>query len=192
MSKLIASDYLEYYKKYFFEFNRLAVGKYADLSYGNPNPNPTAGSLESIIAYYNYIDDKKVKVLDSGAGASSWMLRSLFNDVISNDPNNHYLEFIELICNENNIKGGVFQIGFENINCDHVYYDYGDAIRMPHLTDAIRVAKKSVYVDDTNHRPECFEYREYTINLCKELGFKCFDLADGFDINGRGGLIIEK
>ena len=181
------------YNEYFKEFNRLAVGKYADLSYGNPNPNPTAAALESLIAYSNYIGDSNATILDSGAGASTWMIRQMFNNVVTNEPNKHYLEFIEHLCKENGIKGGGFYLGWDGIEkVDHCFYDYGDSERYPNLIHAIELTNKSIYVDDTNYRPECADYKKLTIDLCNKLGLKYFYLEDVNETSTRGGLIIEK
>lgn len=184
--------YRESYNEYFRQFNALAVGDYSSLSYGNGNPNPTAGSLESIIGYANYIHDNNATILNSGAGASSWILRQIFNGVECNDPNELFLRFVEYVCSRNSITGGAFRLGWNAAKYDHVYYDYGDIERMPNLSLAIEAANKSVYVDDTNGRLECQEYRYYTISLCERLGLRYIELPEIFDKDGRGGLIIEK
>ncbi len=175
-------DYLDYYNEYFKEFNRLAVGSFADLSYGNDQPNDTASSLESLIAYANYINEGNGNILNAGAGVSSWIFRKLFREVVCIDTNNHYLDLISLIC------------GFSKLNLqfDHVYYDYGTIERLPYLGSAIDIARKSIYVDDVDSREQCLPYRETVIKLCEAMKLKWFDLPGSKDEHGRSGIVIEK
>lgn len=189
-------DYREHYNKYFQEFNRLAVGEYADLSYGSDKPNPTASSLESIIAYANYIIESKQMffILNAGAGASSFVLRKVFDRVVCVDPNKRYLNLIKLVCKEN----GLQYLGFGPINnikpasFDHLYYDYGDIERLPYLGYAIELARKSIYIDDTDCRDECIPYRKHVIALAESMKLKWFDCKEALDEHGRAGIIIEK
>lgn len=200
--KLKVEDYRDYYNQYFKEFNRLAVGEFADLSYGSDKPNDTSSSLESIIAYANYILEGQnkplefIEILNAGAGASSWMFRKLFKNVICTDPNKKYLKFIEHICEENKLQGGIFNhgmlIGQEIDLFDHVYFDYGNIERLPYLGSAIDLALKSIYVDDVDRRACCFQYREITIELCEALHLKWFDCEEALDEYGRSGIIIVK
>lgn len=203
LSLLKVEDFREDYNQYFREFNRLAVGDFADMSYGNDKPNDTASSLESIIAYANYINrspkiyEKGPIILNAGAGASSWMFRKLFDDVICADPNKRYLELIQKICSENNLRAHNFQ---EHMlvsaslygRVDHVYFDYGDIERLPYLGSAIDAALFSIYVDDVDNRPGSFPYRQMVIDLCKKLNLKWFDCTESLDSHGRAGIIIEK
>lgn len=187
-------DYREYYNQYFKEFNRLAVGEYADLSYGIDTPNGTSSSLESIIAYSNYINDDSPILLNAGAGASSWMFRKLFQKVTCIDPNEHYLNFIKYIFDENKLK---YWYGFQSNfyfshKFEHVFYDYGSIERLPFLGCAIPLATKSIYVDDSDCRDECMPYRNHVIDLCKSMGLKWFDCKESLDVHGRAGIIIEK
>ena len=189
-------DYIEYYTLYFKEFNRLAVGECADLSYNQDEPNGTSSSLESIIAYANYINDKHATILNAGAGASSWMLRKLFRSVVCIDPNERYLQLVQKVCNENNVSSDRFYHSFDGIKTtkkyDCVYFDYGNIERLPYLGSAIDIAIKSCYVDDTDCRDECKPYREHVYDLCKAMNLKCFDCTEALDKHGRFGVIIEK
>lgn len=193
-------DYREHYNKYFQEFNRLAVGEYAGLSYGSDKPNPTASSLESIIAYANYIlnSGAKIELLNAGSGCSSWMFRKIFENriIFCVDPNIHYNDFIKKICVENGIWAENFRSSSLSVirleSFPYVYYDYGDIERLPYLGSAIDVATKSIYVDDVDNRPECKMYREIVIKLCERKGYKWFDVPESKDEHGRSGIIIEK
>lgn len=195
MELLKIEDYRDHYNQYFVEFNRLAVGEYADLSYGSDKPNPTASSLESIIAYANYIltnGEEYDTILNAGSGASSWMLKKLFKNVTDIEPNHRYSKFVEIVCN---CAKGDFINSFSNLlheNFYHIYYDYGNIERLPYLGYAIEVAYKSLYIDDSDCRDECMPYRNHVIDLCKAMGLKYFDCLDAKDEHGRWGIIIEK
>lgn len=204
MELLKIEDYRDHYNQYFVEFNRLAVGEYADLSYGSDKPNPTASSLESIIAYANYIFNENsgtsvTKLLNAGAGASSFMFREIFNGVMCIDSHSKYLELVEKVCKTQQAGNWSIKSGFgnsfasvQNRRFDHVYFDYGDIERLPFLGYAIELATKSVYVDDSDCRDECMPYRNHVIDLCKAMGLKYFDCLDAKDEHGRWGIIIEK
>ncbi len=194
-------DYREFYNKYFVEYNRLAVGEFADLSFGDDQPKDTCSSLESCIAYANYIVSRpnppKWTMLNAGAGASSWMFRNMFpGKVFCSDPNERYLNFVMEVCTINSIDSDCALSGFDNFGIhervDHVYYDYGMIERLPYLGRAIDLARYSVYVDDVDNREQCAPYREITIGLCKSLGLKWFDCMESKDEHGRHGIIIEK
>jgi hypothetical protein len=196
MNKLNIEDYREFYNLYFKEFNRLAVGQYQQFSFGNDQPNDTCSSLESIIAYSNFIlenSDKYFSILNAGAGASSWVFRKLFSQVLCSDPDKKYLDFIRHICIENKLDGYGFIHTLKGFNhADHVYYDYGMIERLPNLGQAIDIANVSVYVDDVDKRDCCYPYRQLTIDLCKSLGLKWFDCEESLDSYGRAGIIILK
>ena len=181
-------DYREYYLEYFKKFHAMAVGEYADLSYGQDTPNGTSSSLESVIAYANYIDNPKATILNAGAGASSWMLRKLFKDVVCIDPNLKYLHFVERICG-----GERYWRGFgTTYTFDHIYFDYGDIERLPYLGRAIDIARKSIYVDDVDNRSCAVPYRDTVIRLCEAMNLKWFDCVEAKDEYERWGIIIEK
>ncbi len=187
-------DYRDYYAKYFTEFERLAVGEFADLSYHNDKPNGTCSSLESIIVYANYIGpDTGQKIVNAGAGASSWMFRKLYKNVVCTDPHSKFLKFVQIVCKENGVPSENFQNNmFLGKQVDHVYHDYGNIERLPYIGSAIDMARKSVYVDDSDDRECCLVYRNYVLDLCKSLGLKTEDRKDAIDEHGRWGLIIFK
>lgn len=191
-------DYREYYNEYFKQFNIWAVDHFADLSYGSYTPNATASSLESIIAYANYIGKVtgEMPILNAGAGASSWMLRKIFKQVSCVEPHGRYLSLVrEVLCQNalyyNNMYHGMEAIRFTSYY-DHVYYDYGDIERIPYLGLAIDIARKSIYVDDSDCRDDCRPYRQHVIDLCAAKGLKWFDCLEAKDEHNRWGIIIEK
>jgi hypothetical protein len=187
----------EFYNLYFKEFHRLAVGEYAHLSYGNDQPNDTAGSLESIVAYANYIfrsyKSGYHQILNAGAGASSWGLRAIFEahlgEVTSIDPHREYLHFVEMVCGKN-LQYQDFIVGFrfDEQYFDHVYYDYGDIERLPYLGAAIDLASKSLYIDDMQDAA----YFEIVKKLCDKQKLKIIECPESLDEHGRFGIIIEK
>lgn len=192
-----AEDYRDFYKLYFKEFNRLATGEFADLSYGNDIPNDTASSLESIVAYANYIKGiegaRAVHLLNAGAGASSWMFRKIFGAVICADPHKRYMHLVRMICLENKLYAGQFQNNMHVYGkVYHVYYDYGSIERLPFLGSAIEQAMISVYVDDVGEGAPYKPYRDHVIALCESMKLKWFDCKESLDEYGRAGIIIQK
>lgn len=188
-------EYLDFYNEYFKEFHRVAVGKWAHLSYGHDKPNDTCSSLESCVAYVNFINEfarNERSLLNAGAGASSWMFRQLLKtDVACCDPVVEYLGLVKEVCRDTR---GEFNLGF-NVSwkfVDHIYFDYGSIERLPYLGKAIDMARKSIYVDDVDTRPGCLPYRDHVIALCKEMGLKWIDCKEALDKNGRWGIIILK
>lgn len=200
-------DYKERYAEYFQRFNQLAVGEFADLTYGNDQPNDTASSLESIIAYWNYIEKTGVDnsigsqhILNAGAGASSWMFRSLAMGtkyiVSCCDPHERYLVLVREVCG--GIEGSLniwFHEGMPRLpqrQYNHVYYDYGTIERIPYLGLAIDMAMQSVYVDDVGLKQGAYSYREIVIKLCEAKKLRWFDCEESLDSSNRAGIIIEK
>lgn len=190
-------DHREFYNLYFKEFNRLAVGSFADLSYGNDKPNDTAGSLESVIAYAAHIQfhyGNEDRILNAGAGASSWMLRKLFKDVCCHDPHNQYLTFVAHVCHLNGFKNLVFREGLffgdyaDGGMFDHCYYDYGSIERIPYLGSAIDQTTHSLYIDDMQDTT----YYELVKKLCAVKGLSIIECPESIDEYGRFGIIIEK
>lgn len=181
------------YSRYFKEFHRLAVD--TELSYGQDIPNGTSSSLESIIAYVNYIirtTGEKPKILNAGAGASSWMFRNIYPHefITCIDPNKKYLDLVKKVCG-----GDRYFQGFDTIRnerFDHIYWDYGNIERLPYLGYAIDMAKSSVYVDDVDNRSCAVPYRDTVIRLCQAMNLRWFDCTEAKDEYERWGIIIEK
>lgn len=204
------NDYTEKYAEYFRQFNRLAVGDDADLSYGNDQPNATASSLESIIAYVNYAERRAketnwvgdIDILNAGAGASSWMFRAIAEDhpelkldITCIDPNGKYLVFVNRLLHDCGLSVSSMGTGFApwlKPKYDHIYYDYGDIERIPYLGLVIDKATMSVYVDDVGLKQGAYSYREIVIKLCETKKLRWFDCEESLDSSNRAGIIIEK
>jgi hypothetical protein len=154
-----------------------------------------ASSLESCIEFAKIVKDKNALILNAGAGASSWVLRKIFPNVICTDPDPSYLEVVKNICqigglnteNFTTIPSGETPLPFR---VDYCYYDYGNIERMPFLQKHIEATKIALYIDDSDDRPECSEYRNFVItNFGK---YNLSDCREAKDQYGRWGIILKK
>lgn len=146
-----------------------------------------ASSYESILAFAELIgDDKEAVILNAGAGASSWVLRKMFPNVICADPDLNYLQVVRDICE----IGELSTDNFTNklMPCDYCLYDYGNKKRIPNLKKAIELTRKALYIDDCDTRPECKELRDYVYSL----GLNVTDCKEACDEYGRWGVILLK
>ncbi len=156
-------------------------------------PTGMASSLESMIAFANKVNDENATILNAGAGASSWVLRKLFKNVICTDPDVEYLDVVKNICVSGGISGENFIAGLENVPvCDYTYYDYGNSVRMPCLSLGIDKTKILAYVDDTDDRECCKSERAFVYNFAKTNDFHIADCLDAKDEYGRWGVFIFK
>lgn len=187
-------NYEQAYKNYFIEFNRLAVGKYASLSYGSDKVNDTAATLESILEFADIVRDYDgiPIILNGGAGASSWMLRQMFKGLVTcADPHDLYREYVEYICAANNIDSDRFEKEVPIMFSTHTFWDYGDIERIPYLGSVIDSTLHCIYIDDTSDQQEHgLPFRELVIKLCDKKGLAWRDSKR--DAQGRGGIIILK
>lgn len=156
-------------------------------------PTGMASSFESIIEFAKIVHNEKCPIINAGAGASSWLLRKMFPHVICTDPDKEYLEVVKNICK----LGGLDEIMFIHYldrcpDCDYCYYDYGNIERMGMLNEAVFRTHYALYVDDTDTRPDCKEYRDYVYTYAgiKNLGIK--DCKEAIDEYGRWGVILTK
>jgi hypothetical protein len=172
------------FNQYFLDFKEKAPKKFVDYGgYHTGIPNGMASSLESCLALYDFVEDKKSTILNAGAGASSAVLRSIFPNVTCTDPDEEYLKAVqEIVGGENYIHN----IGNCNY-CDYVYWDYGNWQRRPLLDVGLHLAKKAMYVDDCQDQ-DVLSYATYLANL---HGFKIVE-TDSLDSFGRYGIIINK
>lgn len=194
--EIVYEDYLEHFLEYFKIFEKNAPKYMVDYIGGHGLPNGMASSLESCIEFAKIVKDKNARILNAGAGASSWVLRKIFPNVICTDPDEEYLDVVKKICE----IGGLSTDNFTTIppieneplpfSVDYCYYDYGNWQRMPFLKNHIEATKKALYIDDTDDRPECSEYRNFVLtNFSK---YNLSDCREAKDSYGRWGIILMK
>jgi hypothetical protein len=184
------------YREYFRRFKEIAPPRMLEYGgYFTGEPSAMASSLESLVAFANRVENPENSViLDAGAGASSWMLRSMFPHVVSTDPDAEYLDVVRKVCAAANLNTEGFIPLLENVHCttDYTYYDYGNSERVPNMELAIGMTLKLIYLDDTDDRPDCAKDRAYIYSLAAKLGLKIEDCREANDQYGRWGVIITK
>ena len=135
--------------------------------------------------------------MNAGAGASSFLLRRLFKNVVCVDADAVYLELVRRTCVENGLDGDRFIVGLENApDADYTFYDYGEIneqARMGHHSLAWRKTRRAVYFDDADDRPHAFpHYRRLVLDFAGSQGAAAEDCRDACDRYGRWGVVVRK
>lgn len=186
----------KHFLNYFKLFSKVAPKNMVDYVGGEAGmPNAMASSFESCIEFSKIIDNPNAKILSSGAGVSSWMIRKLFKNVYDTDPDLEYLKVVKNICEIGGLSGDNFieiPKGDLPLNdkYDYCYYDYGNIERMPYLKKHIEATKIALYIDDTDTRKDCSEYRNYVYKNFSN--HKLIDCVEATDVYGRWGIILIK
>jgi len=154
--------------------------------YQKGEPTGMASSLECILEFAKLVEDKNAVILNAGAGASSFVLRTMFENVICSDPSPEYLAVVRKICIEAGLSGDNFVTGLAE--SDYCLYDYGNIERIPEMKKAIDQTRVALYIDDCDTRPECKEMRDYVYSL----GMNVSDCKEACDEYGRWGVILRK
>jgi len=190
----LIKDYDAWFREYFILFRDNAPQQMVEWGgYQRGLPTGMASSLESMIAFANLVKDPNATVLNAGAGASSWVLRKLFKNVVCTDPDAEYLEVVKNICTKGGLNTDNFIVGLENVPvCDYTYYDYGNSVRMPCLPLGMNKTKILAYVDDTDDRECCTSERKFVYEFAKEQNYKIQDCREANDEYGRWGVILTK
>lgn len=177
----------EHYLEYFRLFRDQAPKPMVEWGgYQKGEPTGMASSLECIIEFSKLVEDPEAVILNAGAGASSYILRKMFKNVICSDPDPEYLAVVKGICVKAGLSGKNFIKGIaEN---DYCLYDYGNLHRIPTMKEAIRKTKYKLYIDDCDTRPDCKEMRDYVYSL----GENVVDCKEACDEYGRWGVILTK
>jgi hypothetical protein len=171
----------DYYCQYFRDFRDKAPKEY--LTYGGyftGLPNAQASSFESCEAFVRMIGEKET-LLNAGAGASSWIFRKLLKNVYCTDPDKGYLEAVKYVVGGDNYIHTIDKCP----EVDYVYWDYGNAERVPNLSKAYSLARKAMYVDD------CHDV--YLADCVRKLGVETNSKVVGpvgLDSHGRFGLVL--
>jgi hypothetical protein len=185
----------QWYLDYFQRFKEIAPPRMLEFGgYFTGKPSAMASSLESLVAFGNRVENHEALILDAGAGASTWVLRKMFPNVISTDPDAEYLAVVARVCKSGGLDGsGFFTDMLGNpFEVDYTYYDYGGAERVPNMLAAILGTRKLIYLDDTDDRPDCAKDRAYVYDLAAKLELKIEDCREANDEYGRWGVIITK
>ena len=177
----------EHYKEYFKLFRDHAPKEMVEWGgYQKGEPTGMASSLESILAFAKLVKDENATIINAGAGASSYILRAIFTNVICTDPDLEYLKVVKNICRIAGFNTDNFQTGLAQ--GDYCYYDYGNIERIPEMQSFIDSTKYALYIDDCDTRPECKEMRDYVYSL----PYKVEDCKEACDEYGRWGVILKK
>jgi hypothetical protein len=193
-----ADDLAAAYYAWFREFARLAPEPYRSYGgYGDGLPNGTAASLEAIREFARLVDDPDAVILNAGAGASSFLLRRLFRNVVCVDADPAYLELVRRICVANGLDGERFIVGIEAaIDADFTFYDYGeihDGLRIGHHATAFRKTRRAIYFDDADDRPHGFpRYRQVLLDFAAAQGIVAEDCRAAYDAWGRWGIVMRR
>ena len=111
-------------------------------------------------------------ILDLGAGVSTYVFRSLFDNVITIDSDHGYLEFVRSICRKSNLSNDNFFCGMRHIVADYIFFDYGttdDRIRL--LEQVVSYGKKLIWVNDADNRPAVRPLINSLHSLSRRKGF---------------------
>jgi hypothetical protein len=191
-------DLEEWFRRWFREFPRYAPEPYRSYGgYGNGEPNGTACSVEAIRAFARLVEEPNAVILNAGAGASSFLLRRLFKNVVCVDEDAHYLDIVRRTCLENGLDGSHFIVGLEDAPAaDYTFYDYGEIneqARLGHYSLAWRKTRRAIYFDDADDRPHAFpHYRRLVLDFAASQGAAAEDCRDARDRYGRWGVIVRK
>ena len=189
-------DYREHYLEYFRLFRDHAPSDMVKWGgYQDGLPTGMASSLECCIEFAKLAKDENTTILNAGSGASSWVLRKIFKNVIDTDCDEGYLNAVKKVCEIGGLNTDNFILGIENCpECDNVLWDYGNKERIPLMKLGISKAKNYVYVDDADTRPDCKELRDYVYELAIAHAeeFYTDDCEAACDEYGRWGVIIGK
>jgi hypothetical protein len=188
----------ELYEKhllYFRLFSQHApIGMVEYVGGRNGLPNGMASSFECLMAFKDLATTDS-KILNAGAGASSFVLRHIFPNIVCTDPDRDYLEAVKDICflaglNTDNFIAIEKQSEVLKLNSDYTLYDFGNHQRMPFLENHIKITKHALYIDDTDDRADCLEYRNFVQNNFSQ--YKLTDARFACDSYGRWGIILSK
>lgn len=184
----------KWYRLYFQMFKAHAPKHMVEWGgYQLGEPTGMASSFESVMEFAKIIENRQSVILNAGAGASSWMLRKIFPNVICTDPSNEYLQVVLQMCSMGGLSNTNFIAGLDQCpDCDYCYYDYGNIERMPSLDMAVKKTKYALYVDDTDTRDDCAEYRQFAYGYAVKNNLKIRDCQEACDEYGRWGVFLLK
>jgi hypothetical protein len=191
-------EFDDIYRTWFREFARVAPEPYRSYGgYGDGEPNGTACSVQAIRAFARLVDEPDAVVLNAGAGASSFLLRRLFRNVVCVDNDRSYLDVVRRICVDNGLNGDGFFVGLHDApDADYTFFDYGELTPQCPARDyalAYRKTRVAVYFDDADDRPHAFpQYRRLLLDFAAAQGVTAEDCRAATDAYGRWGVVVRK
>lgn len=195
MAAFTFQDVYQHFLGYFTTFRDYAnkdLVSYAGFQQGKPTG--MASSAESLYQFMLKIPNEDAVILNAGAGASSWVLRKFFCNVICTDEDAFYISEVQRICALANLPSSNFIAGIENVthSIDYCYYDYGNSSRIPNFPIAVNLTKHLLYVDDADTRKDCEPYRQYVYQFAADNGLLITDCVEAIDEYGRWGVFVGK
>jgi hypothetical protein len=176
------------YTEYFSTFWRVASER-CRRYYGTDKPNGHAAGLESLVYFAGLVIEtmpgswRSATIIDAGAGASSAILRTYFDDVISCDPDADYLAQVRVACAELRLPDGRWVEGLPADEADATFYDYGTRHRIPTFRQFLDLSQRMIWVDDAQDR----EVLDACTAVCRERGLELRPARGAHDEHGRFG-----
>jgi len=185
----------EWYRRYFREFLNHASPRCAQFGYGKGpvtgEPTSYAAGFEALLAFAEIVDDSDAWVLDAGAGASSFVLRRWFPNVISTDGDPDFLDMVRRTCVAAGLSGEGFIAGIENCpEVDFTFWDYSSTERTLLFPLGLALTRREVYCDDADDRPNNAWRRDYFYKFAAALKLPIRDVREALDQYGRFGAVI--
>ena len=181
------------FEQYFADFARHMPDEYLQYGYDTGKPNGMAASLESLEFFRSQVDEDGV-ILDCGAGASSWMLRQWFPNVVTLESKRmeDYLYAVQGLLRRAGIPCDRFRCDIEDAPpADYAFVDYPYKINCADIA-LTKKGVKAIYIDDCDTRPECGVNRAGAYALAKREGWMIRDCPEAIDQYGRWGVLLEK
>jgi hypothetical protein len=180
----IAEIYLEFFET-FYAIADNRCRRYV----GSDKPHGTAASLQACLAFADRVQRTSIPnpvIVDAGAGASSAVLRYIFHNVISCDPDRDYLHLVRMTCKSMDLAHGEYTDS--NVPyCDGCFYDYGNRERIPCMRSFIERTRHVVYIDDAHDR----DVAEWATRQARELSWQ-LSAPHALDEFGRYGILLVK
>lgn len=192
-------DY-DWYRRFFREFLAHASPRCAQFGYGSApitgEPHSYAASFEALLAFANLVDERAdgehPVILDAGAGASSFVLRRWFTNVVSTDADAEYLGMVRATCDAAGLCSENFIVGIENCpQADFTFWDYSSTERTLLFPLGLMLTRRFIFCDDADDRPVSKWRRDYFYKFASALHLPITDCRESLDSHGRFGCIIE-
>ena len=162
-------------------------------------PNGTACSAEALHCFLKLVDPNIIyPVLDMGAGASTFVIRTFCQNVVTVDPDQSYLAAVENLCQQE----GLNTQGFERIGnlsgrlFSHAFVDYGDLSDRAWAFALVqhRVTDSAFFDDCDGLRGEPFAAARHAVtSMLKDTNNWMFeDCLESKDSYGRWGITARR
>lgn len=117
----------EQYALWFKTFQRHAQVAYRTHGYNTGEPNQTAASFKSILQFISQVKNPDSMILDAGAGATTFVFRKFFKNVVTVDHDYKYLGVVHNLCLHHGLNHTKFTSSLASCPpVDYVYYDFGE------------------------------------------------------------------